>query len=423
MSFRKILHSGIFLLAVVLIVSYAYAAYMLYVQVRPHSPAELKASTVPSREVPVEALIKDADQKLQKHDVEQALVEYRKALSAEPKSLNAQLGLARGEYLAGREEVSAREFEKALSLAPKDDSALLQVARIYSHRSATWAQAESRYKAYLALKPDDAEAQLELARVSAWRGNSKEAIELFSRKPVAHLMNYSDSRAFVFGLIKSGRTDEALSVLKGVTESHPSDWEMQLQLADLYAKREDWPNALATYRQLMSRRPHDARIALDYGLALLANRNYKAALAPLAQALAADPSSREAALAHARALKGVGDLKAAAREFDRIVPGYTNNAAILREYGDLLMETRNYRKSEKYYRMAYDRGLRDERLLIGLAGAMRGRGRDKEALPYLEEAYRLHPSDRLAFELAQAYRKAGKYDRALALLNKIEKRS
>jgi thioredoxin-like negative regulator of GroEL len=58
---------------------------------------------------------------------------------------------------------------------------------------------------------------------------------------------------------------------------------------------------------------------------------------------------------------------------------------------------------------------------MGLAGALRGNGKQREALPYLEEAYAREPSDRVAFELASTLQKVGQHKEALALLARIEK--
>ncbi len=411
------------LLGAVVVGSFAYAGYLLTMQVRPISPSELRASATPGRMQSVPDLIKDAGQRLERHEVEQALVDYRQALSLDPKSLEAQIGVARGEYLAGREETSAREYEKALRLDPGNTTALIQTAKIYSHLPRTWQRSEALFRKYLTLKPDDAEAQLELARILAWSGKSQDAVELFSKEAVSHAMSYNDQRTYAFALVKAGRADEAQLLLSRMIAAHPDDWEIKLQLADMYARRKDWSSALPIYKQVMAARPHDARVALACGLAFLSEHRYQAAVPPLATACRTDPSSREAGLAYARALRGAGNQKSAAKEFGRIAPMYRNSPEVLREYADLLIERHDYKRSEKYYRAAYASGLRDERLLMGLAGSLRGRGRDREALPYLEEAYKLHPSNRLAFELAQIYRKVGEYDRALAMLNKIGKRS
>jgi tetratricopeptide (TPR) repeat protein len=132
------------------------------------------------------------------------------------------------------------------------------------------------------------------------------------------------------------------------------------------------------------------------------------------------PSSGEAGLAYARALRGVKDYKSAAREYERVLPTYRTDAAFVREYADLLLEKQDYRKAEGAYRDAYDLGLRDVRLLVSYAGALRGNGKPRAALPYLEEAYRREPTDRLAFELAKLMHEVGRTKEASQLLSRIE---
>ena len=132
------------------------------------------------------------------------------------------------------------------------------------------------------------------------------------------------------------------------------------------------------------------------------------------------PSSTEAALAYARALKGSGDLKHAAREFGQVAEK-SNSSGIVREYADLLLEKRDYRGAEKYYKRALGLGLRDTRLLLGLAGALRGNGKHKDAVPFLEEAYEREPADRVGFELASTLQKAGRHKEALMVLARIDK--
>ena len=133
------------------------------------------------------------------------------------------------------------------------------------------------------------------------------------------------------------------------------------------------------------------------------------------------PSNAEAGLALARALRGAGDLKKADGQFERLMPLLDADASVEREYADLLMQRKNHGKAVAYYRRALDHGLKDERLLAGLAGALSADGKPREALPYLEEAYATRRSDRLAFDLAQLYRRLGQNERALQLLATIER--
>jgi thioredoxin-like negative regulator of GroEL len=57
---------------------------------------------------------------------------------------------------------------------------------------------------------------------------------------------------------------------------------------------------------------------------------------------------------------------------------------------------------------------------VAWAGALQASGKPAEAAPLLEEAYRLQPTDRLAFDLARLYQRLGRNRDALRLLNQIE---
>jgi tetratricopeptide (TPR) repeat protein len=142
---RRLLSAALLASGAVIAVSYGFAGYLVYRRYQPlHPPARLPARGTRD-------WIAAGDAQLRSRNVEQALVAYREALSAHPDSLAAQLGVAHAEAAAGREDVSAREFERALALDTANGPALLALARIHSHTPATWAAAEARYRQYLKL--------------------------------------------------------------------------------------------------------------------------------------------------------------------------------------------------------------------------------------------------------------------------------
>lgn len=396
-------------------VSYGLAGYLIYKRYEPLRAPPL----APQR--PPRDWIAAGDRQLRSHNVEQALVAYRQALAGRPRSLAAQLGVARAEAAAGREDVAAREYERALALNAGEPAALRELARIYSHEAITWPQAEARYGQYLKIAPKDAAAWLELARVAAWQHKTAEAAALFGKTEVGPLMNADDRRDYAFALVKLGRGKEAEPQLRRLLAEAPADRALRLQLAGIYAARKDWNAALPLYRALLAQTPGDPRINLTYGGGLLACRRYREALGPLERARNAMPGSGEAGLAYARALKGSGDRKKSLREFQRVLPHYNRSAAIVREYADALLEHREYKKSVRYYIASCQMGLRDDRLLMGLAGAYCGQGKYKDALPYLEELYRREPTPRVTFELARAMAKVGRNGRAKELLREVER--
>jgi len=399
--------------------SFGYGVFLL---VRGPSRASSTAEARPAALPPdVVALLKHSDEQLKKGEVEQALLGYRRVLAQEP-HLEAQLGLAGGEWQAGRRDVAVGEYERVLRLDPRNQTALLRLAQAYAERRETWERAEVCYREYLAQVPADAESWLSLARLLSWRRKPGAAAEIYARPELEPLLTAEDRKSYALDLAAVGRGKEAEPMLVGLARSNPRDADVAMTLGGLHASRADWEAALPLYRAALERRPDDPQANLTYGQGLLALADYKGALAPLDKAARALPSQAEAQLAYARALRGAGDLKGADAQFERVVPLLGSDAAVEREYADLLVERKRYADAAGYYGRALDHGLRDERLLAGIAGALAASGKPGEALPYLEEAYAIRKDDRLGLELARLYGRLGRNNQALAILAEIERR-
>lgn len=368
----------------------------------------------------VMAVLERSAEHMAKGEVEQAILGYRRVLTLGP-SLEAQLGLAEGEWKAGRQDEAVREYERVLRLDPRNTTALRRVARAYTGRRETWEKAEARHREYLAQVPGDAEGWLALGRVLSWRGNAAGAVEIYARPDVRPLLTAEDRRNHAFALVQLGRGPEAEPTLQAVARSNPSDVDATLSLAGLHASRGQWESALPLYRVALERRPDDLQANLDYGRALVATGNPAAAVAPLEKAARGRPGSADAGVAYARVLRAAGDLQRADAEFERVVPLLDGEPEVEREYADLLMQRKRHSKAVVYYRQALGHGLRDERLLLGLAGALAASGRPSEALPHLQDAYALGRSPRVGLDLARLYRRLHQDERALAVLAEIER--
>jgi Flp pilus assembly protein TadD len=403
---------ALFLLIVV--GSFVFGIRLLYWQ--PQAPQ----GTLMPRLAPEEisARLRAADEHLRRGEAEQAILTYRELLAVAP-SLNGQLGLARGELLAGRQDVAAQEFERAVALDPRNPTALLELARIYSRRAPSWPDAERRYRAYITERPDDAQAQLDLGRLLIWQGKALGGVELLAQPSVQKLMTSQDKREYAFALVKAGREGEAQPILEGIS-SQGKDDDAMLQLAGLHASRGQWSLALPLYRRVSDHRPADPQVNRAYGLGLLAAGDAAGALLPLEKAVDSAPQDGEAALGYARALRQTGDLKKASQVFDRAISKFETDAGVNREYGDLLLQRREYGKARSYYRRAMSLGLRDDRILVSLGACYSATDEPREAVPLLEEAYRQKPSDRLALDLAKLYKRVGRSDRALEMLRMID---
>jgi tetratricopeptide (TPR) repeat protein len=355
------------------------------------------------------------------HDgrVEQALLDFHEALSAQPRSVGARLGLARGELAAGRETDAANDFAQVLQLDVRRTDALLELATIHSHNRSTRILAEKEFATYLNAMPGDAGARLQYARVAAWIGDDELAVQQFSRPEVERLMAFADRRNQAFALVRLGRFGEAQARLQPLAAGHPADRALAEELANLFVRERKWDSALPLYRSLVSRAPDDEHVELSYGQALMAMHDDRGAIAPLSRAIALQPADAVAGLAYARALNNCGQLKASLRQYKRIAPQYSSSATVLREYADALLRARKYGDACKYYARALQYGAHDDSMLVAYAGALSGDGRYRAAVPYMEKAWRDHPSAWVTLQYAKLLQHVGERRRALELLQTI----
>src|SRR5262245_27517447 len=191
-----------------------------------------------------DALLASAERLLRERKTEQSIVAYQQVIALKPDSMEAQLGLAKGELLAGREKIAIQEYERVLRFDPNHRESLLALAGLYSHRRSTWPQSESRYRRYLKLVPRDAADQLALACNLAWQGKAGAAAELFSRPEVVPLETASDVRDYAFCLSHIGKYEQAEPVLRKLMSLTPGDTAAAMQLARIYARRKNWQSAL-----------------------------------------------------------------------------------------------------------------------------------------------------------------------------------
>src|SRR5262245_39181723 len=151
MSARRMIHWSLILFGIVVGVSFGYGGDLMHFRWMPRE----EIGVGPPSAGNVQSLVWSAAPYREAKHVEQALITYRKALTLDPTSVDAQLGLARGELMAGRESVAAREYERGLALDHGNATALQQLARIYSHQRETWSQSEGKYRDYLRSKSDE----------------------------------------------------------------------------------------------------------------------------------------------------------------------------------------------------------------------------------------------------------------------------
>ncbi|MDZ4688234.1 MAG: tetratricopeptide repeat protein [Planctomycetaceae bacterium] len=115
----------------------------------------------------------------QQKQLPQARESYQKALSHDPKSVDALLGLSRLDQLAGRTTEAEQRLARAEELQPK--SSLISAAWAEHHAAQhRWPEAVARYREAIERQPNEALYRHQLAVVMTKAGQIDEAIAAFT---------------------------------------------------------------------------------------------------------------------------------------------------------------------------------------------------------------------------------------------------
>ena len=252
----------------------------------------------------------------------EAIAEYRRAISLDPKLAPAQLNLgiilldsdpagaaesfrraiellpgqARPVYLlaealerGGKRSDAIEQYRAAAALAPKDDAILFALARALLANGQASA-AESEFRQLLALKPDSAPAQLGLAE-SLLAQHKTAAVDLLGD----YLQKVPDDAHARFeravALQDLNRLDDALRELDRLEQSAaPSADALKLR-GSIYLQQKKWAEADASLQKALAASPSDAQLHLWAGQTKMELHDYSAAERELRRSLELSPAN------------------------------------------------------------------------------------------------------------------------------------
>jgi Flp pilus assembly protein TadD len=256
---------------------------------------------------------------------DKAISEYRKAVELDPKMIQAQLNLGisllpddpkaamvplqkaielnyafeRAHYVLGIAEersgnasVAEKEYTVAVKLDPNDADAEVALARTYLAEGKA-GDAEAAFRERLKLKPGSQEAEMGLAQSLLQQKKTADAIDALT----AYLNeNPNDAKARVMqasALVELGKNDDALASLDRAAQSAPETVEALELRSVIYYGKSDFAKAVAVLQKAEAMAPEDASIHARLGHALLKTKNYSGAANELNEALRLDPSSTD----------------------------------------------------------------------------------------------------------------------------------
>ncbi len=249
-------------------------------------------------------------------DLARAELLYKLVLANDGRQFDAMhmLGVVagqRGDFAEG-----ARILAAAVKVKPDAAEAHINLGRMQAQLK-NYAGAAESYRRVLALNPDHPLAHNNFGIVLRRLGHAEEAVSHCERA-VALAPNYAEAwNNRGNALYDLGRHDEAFESYERALDLQPVLAEAWLGRGNVMYARGQFEDALATYDKALSLRPDSADSLTGRGLALQALKRLDVAVASFDQALAIDPGNGDAWFSRAAALLALRRYAQSASSYDR----------------------------------------------------------------------------------------------------------
>jgi tetratricopeptide (TPR) repeat protein len=217
----------------------------------------------------------------------QAIEAYKKAYALDPKSTVIGERLAEMYWKAQRINDAVAEAKEILKRNPDDLNSRRLLGRIYlrslgefnsgNPQSETVGRAIEQYKEIHRLDPGDTESALWLARLYRLKNEHDNAEEVLRGILKSDPENEAGVEQLMQLLMDEGKTDEAISLLEGITAHSPSATALDL-LGDAYTQAHQLANAEKAYRKATEMDPSELSHQRGLGQTLMAEEKYEDAL-------------------------------------------------------------------------------------------------------------------------------------------------
>ena len=226
---------------------------------------------------------------LDKQEYAAAVAPLSKAVELIPAQSRPRSLLAVAQDRSGDQEGAARSFEGVLHLDPNDPAANGYLGELDLRRNKP-ADAESRFRHALEIRPDAPEALQGLAR-SLEAQNKPEAADAY-RKYLAVMPGDAGAQAHLVHLLVNAQEYEAaLAELDRTEAGKPPSLNSQRLRADIQIAQKKWADAIVTLQQAIALAPRDAQLMGGLGRVYLQKRDFTSAEKELKAALQIDPNN------------------------------------------------------------------------------------------------------------------------------------
>ena len=195
---------------------------------------------------------------LRNGQVDEAIMEFQKALDILPDYELAHNNLGNALLRNGRVDEAMAHFEKALEILPDNARVHNNLANALVQKGQT-DEAIAHYQKALDLQPDDAQVHNSLGIALMQRGRVDGAMTHFQRALELQPDYAKAHNNLGYALLQQGRVDEALAHFQRALELQPDFAEAHNNLANALVRKGRVREAVAHYQRSLEIRPDNAR--------------------------------------------------------------------------------------------------------------------------------------------------------------------
>jgi protein O-GlcNAc transferase len=317
-------------------------------------------------------------------------------------------------------ETARTKFEAVTQLAPTAEQGHSALGAVLV-RQGQWAAGTRELEKALAIKPNDSDAQLNLAMVYAQAGAPAKAIALFEKLEAAsrtdhHLLSATVLEAYARSLQATGQSQRALARMKDAVAQAGRNGELHDELGSLYALERDWGPAEQEFKEAVSLKDDLARAHLHLSLVLEAEGK-PGGVEECAKAYSMAPGDPVVALAMGKALANAGRDSEAVPVLKHAVELQPKSSEVAYQLAIVLQRADQVPQAIELLRKVVRSEPENAAALTNLGMALAQMHKATDGVPFLKKAVAISPDDPTAHQdLAAAYIQINQVDDAVVEL-------
>jgi tetratricopeptide (TPR) repeat protein len=198
--------------------------------------------------------------------LDQAITEYEKIVSLEPKDVEDRMVLGQLYTVKHEQQKAEEQFKTAQAIEPDSEDVILNLARLYGESG----DLEHAAKVIEAVPESDRTSKMEFALGAAYDQlkRLKDAIAAYQRALDIEPGDARTEGALAQALLNDDQLDAAMKQYRQISDADPDDTGALIHIGEIQRRQGKYEDALATMRKAANKEPDNLEAGYNEGLLL-----------------------------------------------------------------------------------------------------------------------------------------------------------